>query len=319
MTSQDDWAYRSATDTVAALARREISSRELVESAITRIEAGDGRINAVVVRDFEQARAAAARADEALAAGVRLALLGLPITVKESIDVAGLPKTWGNPAFRGNRAEADALAVQRLKAAGAVLLGKTNVPFMLGDWQTFNEIYGTTNNPHDTQRAPGGSSGGSAAALAAGFVPLELGSDFFGSLRNPAHCCGVFAHRPTLDVVPMRGGAPPGVPAVPGSGGFAVLGPMARSARDLALALGVLAGPDPLGEGLAYQLTLPPPRQAALRNFRVLLLQTIRSARSPPTCARSSTTWRRSWNARGARCRGRVPCCPTLGRSTACS
>ena len=274
MTSKDDWAYRSATDTVAALARREISSRELVEGAIARIEAGDGRINAVVVRDFERARAAAGRADEALAAGERRPLLGVPFTVKESIDVAGLPKTWGNPAFREFRAEADALAVERLKAAGAVLVGKTNVPVMLGDWQTFNEIYGTTNNPYDTRRAPGGSSGGSAAALAAGFVPLELGSDFFGSLRNPAHCCGVFGHRPTLDVVPMRGGGtPPGAPAGPSTGGFAVLGPMARSARDLALAFGVLAGPDPLAEGLAYRLDLPPPRQQALPSFRVLLLQ----------------------------------------------
>jgi amidase len=273
MTSNDDWAYRSATDTVAALARREISSRELVDSAIGRIEAQDGRINAVVVRDFERARAAADRADQALAAGERLPLLGLPVTVKESIDVAGLPKTWGNPAFREFRPEADALAVARLKAAGAILLGKTNVPFMLVDWQTFNDIYGTTNNPHDIRRAPGGSSGGSAAALAAGFVPLELGSDFFGSMRNPAHCCGVFAHRPTLDVVPMRGVGVPGVPAGPSTGGFAVLGPMARSARDLALAFGVLAGPDPRAEGLAYRLALPPPRHQALRSFRILLLQ----------------------------------------------
>ncbi|HEX4476004.1 MAG TPA: amidase [Polyangiaceae bacterium] len=271
MRTTEDWAYRSASDAVAALAARELSSREMVDLAIARIEARDGAINAVVVRDFDRARVAAAEADAALAAGERRPLLGLPLTVKESIDVAGLAKTWGNPAFATARAESDALAIARLKAAGAIVLGKTNVPFMLGDWQTYNEIYGTTNNPYDLDRTPGGSSGGSAAALAAGFVSLELGSDFFGSLRSPAHCCGVFAHRPSLDVIPTRGGAPPGLPVLPGRGTFAVLGPLARSARDLSLALDVLAGPDPWTDGVAYQLSLPPSRHET-RPFRVLLL-----------------------------------------------
>jgi amidase len=128
------------------------------------------------------------------------------MTVKEQFGVAGLPTTWGEPKFKDWKAQADALSVQRLKAAGAIVIGKTNVPLQLSDWQSFNEVYGTTNNPWDLTRTPGGSSGGAAAALAAGFVPLELGSDIGGSLRAPAHFCGVFAHKPSLDLVPQRGG-----------------------------------------------------------------------------------------------------------------
>jgi amidase len=168
-------AYRSAEDLVAALAKREISARELVDLAIARIEALDGKINAVVVRDFDRARIASDAADAALARGERRPLLGLPMTVKEQYNVAGLPTTWGNPKFKDWRPDADALAVARLKAAGAIIIGKTNVPLGLHDWQSYNEIYGTTNNPWDLGRTPGGSSGGAAAALAAGFVPLELG------------------------------------------------------------------------------------------------------------------------------------------------
>ena len=164
-------AYRTAGDLVKALADRQVSSRELVDSAISRIEALDPKINAVVVRDFDRARAAADAADAALAKGERRALLGVPMTVKEQYAVAGLPTTWGDPKNKDRKADADALVVQRLKAAGAVILGKTNVPLNLSDWQSFNEVYGTTNNPWDLSLTPGGSSGGSAAALAAGFVP----------------------------------------------------------------------------------------------------------------------------------------------------
>jgi amidase len=198
-------AYRSAGELVQVLASRQISSRELVDSAIGRIEALDPKINAVVVRDFDRARAAADAADAALARGERHPLLGLPMTVKEQFNVAGLPTTWGHPKFKDWRPDADGLAVQRLRAAGAIILGKTNVPVDLGDWQSYNEVYGTTNNPWDLTRSPGGSSGGAAAALAAGFVPLELGSDIGGSLRSPAHFCGVFSHKPSLDLLPQRG------------------------------------------------------------------------------------------------------------------
>ena len=202
-------AYRTAGELVPALAGRQVSSRELVDSAIARIEALDPKINAVVVRDFDRARAAADAADAALARGERHPLLGLPMTVKEQFNIAGLPTTWGHPKLKDWRPDADALAVQRLKAAGAIILGKTNVPVDLGDWQSYNEVYGTTNNPWDLTRTPGGSSGGAAAALAAGFVPLELGSDIGGSLRAPAHFCGVFSHKPSLDLVPQRGSGPP--------------------------------------------------------------------------------------------------------------
>jgi amidase len=265
-------AYGSATDLLAALRRRDISSAELVAHAIDRIEALDDRVNAVVVRDFERARKAAEAADAALARGEQQPLLGLPMTVKESFNIAGLPTTWGYPHARDFVPEEDSLPVTRLKRAGAIILGKTNVPYDLGDWQSYNEIYGTTNNPWDTGRTPGGSSGGSAAALAAGFVPLELGSDIGGSLRTPAHFCGVYAHKPTYALLPSRGQSPPGVTPLPNEPDLAVIGPMARSAADLAVALDVLAGPDPL-LGTAYRLDLPPPRHAALKDFRVLVLE----------------------------------------------
>jgi len=265
-------SYRSASEMVEALASRQISARELLEASISRIEALDPKINAVVVRDFDRARAAADATDAALARGERRPLLGLPMTVKEQFNIVGLPTTWGNPKFKDWKPDFDALAVQRLKAAGAVLLGKTNVPLNLTDWQSFNEVYGTTNNPWDLGRTPGGSSGGSAAALAAGFVPLELGSDIGGSLRAPAHFCGVFAHKPTLDLVPQRGAGPPQTPAIPVRGDLAVIGPLARSAADLALELGVVAGPDELMEGVGYKLALPPPRHEKLADFRVLVI-----------------------------------------------
>jgi amidase len=195
------------------------------------------------------------------------------MTVKESFNVADLPTTWGIPAFKDWRPSQDALAVARLKAAGAVILGKTNIPFMISDWQSFNEVYGTTNNPWDRARTPGGSSGGAAAALASGYVALELGSDINGSIRQPAHCCGVFGHKPSTGLVPLHGHAPPGGPLMSADGtvGLGVVGPLARTAGDLDLALGLLAGPDD-ADGLGYRLTLPPPRHERLSEFRVLLL-----------------------------------------------
>src|SRR5262245_62151615 len=263
--------YRTAEGLLAALAARQVSALELTNHAIARIEAHDGRINAVVVRDFERARAAAAEADKALAAGERRPLLGLPMTVKESFNVAGLPTTWGFPRGKDWRPPEDAVIVARAKAAGAIVLGKTNVPVALADWQSYNDIYGTTNNPWDLGRSPGGSSGGSAAALAAGLVPLELGSDIGGSLRVPAHFCGVYAHKPTQALVPSRGPTPPGVPALPVDVDLAVVGPMARSAADLSLLLDVIAGPD-AQVATAYRLALPPSRREDLRSFRALVL-----------------------------------------------
>ena len=261
----------SATELVAALAARRIGALELTEEAIGRIEARDGPINAVVVRDFDRARDAARAADAALARGERGPLLGLPMTVKESHDVAGLPTTWGFEPFKGFVAAEDSVGVSRLKAAGAVILGKTNVPPWLADYQSNNPIYGRTRNPYDLSRTPGGSSGGSAAALAAGMVPLEFGSDIGGSIRMPAHFCGVYGHKPSYALVPNRGHSPPYVSTEGAGVVLAVVGPLARTAADLGLALDVLAGPD-RDEATGYRLALPPARHAKLADYRVLLL-----------------------------------------------
>ncbi|MGH8147203.1 MAG: amidase [Rhodanobacteraceae bacterium] len=269
-----EWTYKSAQELAAALAAREVSACELADAAIARIENLDPKLNAVCVRDFDRARNAARAADDALAMGERRPLLGIPLLVKESFNVAGLPTTWGFPQHKDFVPTEDALPVARVKAAGGVVLGKTNVPLGLGDWQSYNDIYGTTNNPFDPTCSPGGSSGGSAAALAAGYVPLALGSDLGGSLRMPAHFCGVYAHKPTLGVVPARGHCPPPVAPLPESADLAVVGPMARGAADLALLFDVMAGPDEIDAGIAYRLDLPAPRHERLGDFRVLVLDT---------------------------------------------
>lgn len=267
-----DWDFKTGVELVAALAAKQVSAVELAQQAIRRIELQDPSINAICVRDFDRALDAARDADAALRAGERRPLLGVPLTIKESFDVVGLPTTWGMPAFRDYRPAQDAVAVARVKAAGAVLLGKTNVPFALADWQSYNELYGTTNNPWDLDRTPGGSSGGSSAALAAGFGALSLGSDIGGSLRAPAHCCGIYAHKPSFGLLPSRGHTRPAVPALPLERDLAVIGPMARCAADLALLLDVLSAPDEETLGIAYRVALPPTRHEELKRFRVLVL-----------------------------------------------
>ncbi|MFE6664066.1 amidase [Streptomyces sp. NPDC057697] len=262
----------TAENMTAALRAGEVSSAELTDEAIARIERDDKAVNAICVPDFDRARAAARRADQARAHGEDGPLFGVPVTVKESYDVVGMTTTWGMPQHRDFMPTEDAVQVSRLKAAGAVVLGKTNVPLGLQDIQSFNEIYGTTNNPWDHSRTSGGSSGGSAAALASGFGALSIGSDIAGSLRTPAHFCGIYAHKPTLGLAPTRGMAPPPAPALPVDPDLAVAGPMARSARDLTLLLDVMAGPDELTLGVAYDVTLPPARHERLRDFRVLVL-----------------------------------------------
>src|SRR5262249_54358435 len=262
--------FGTTQELTAALAAKKISALELTDHFIARIEALDGKINSVVVRDFERARVGAKAADAALARGESRPLLGIPIVVKESFDVAGLPTTWGVPALKDFVPAADALMVARVKAAGAIVLGKTNVPYVLGDWQSFNDIYGTTNNPWDLGRSPGGSSGGSSAALAAGFAPISLGSDIGGSVRVPAPFCGSYANRPTLNLTPPRG------PRLPGTvhrvSDLAVVGPRARTTADLEFLLDLTSDPDESRAGIAYRLALPKARHAALRDFRVLVV-----------------------------------------------
>jgi amidase len=266
------WSFKTAVELSEALAAKKVSAVELAQDAIARIERHDSKINAICVRDFGRGLESARAADAALARGETKPLLGLPLTVKESYNIAGLPTTWGFPPQKDFVPPEDALSISRVKAAGGVILGKTNVPVGLADWQSYNDIYGTTNNPFDLGRTPGGSSGGSAAALAAGYGPLSLGSDIGGSLRVPAFHCGVYAHKPTFALVPTRGHTPPPFPPIPLDRDMAVIGPMARSAADLSLLLEVIAGPDPLEAGVGYKLALPPPRRNDLKNFRVLAI-----------------------------------------------
>ena len=262
------WTVRRQVDELRA---RRVSASELLEQTVDRIESMDGALNAVVVRDFDRARAAARVADEALGRGDQRPLLGLPVTVKEAFNVAGLPTTWGLPGTDQIPVLEDAVVVARLKAAGAIIIGKTNAPTMLADWQCANPVYGVTRNPWDLDRTPGGSSGGGAAALAAGFVAVEFGSDLSASLRAPAHFCGIYAHKPSYGLIPTRGFAPPGAPPLSPAIDLSVVGPMARCPGDLALALEVTAGPDER-EAVGYRLNLPAPRHAALRDYRVLIL-----------------------------------------------
>ncbi len=237
-------AFKSATELVAMLRGAQISAAELLTEYQARVRRFDDKINSII---WQAPNADAIACD----ADARSPLAGLPMTVKEAYALAGSPTTWGIEELRNNVPDADSVVVERLRTAGATLFGKTNVPLNLGDFQSYNAIYGTTNNPWDHTRTPGGSSGGSAAALAAGLTALEMGSDIGGSIRNPAHYCGVFGHKPTYKLVPSRGHAPPGVLA---EFDIAVVGPMARSAVDLDLALDIVAGADRIEAGLRYDL-----------------------------------------------------------------
>ncbi len=265
--------FAPATELLAARAAGRVTASELTDLYIRRIERHDGRLNAVVVRDFARARQQARAADRAAARGEGGALLGLPMTIKESFNVVGLPTTCGVLDWRDFVSRHDAPAVERTRAAGAVLLGKTNVPPMLADWQSANPIHGRANNPWDLGRTPGGSSGGSAAAIAAGLSAFEVGSDIGGSIRVPAVFCGVYGHRPSETLLPKSGQFP--FPPLPNSVAvMGVQGPIARSAEDLELGLAVLAGPD-AGEDVAWRVALPPARHDRLADFRVAVLPAI--------------------------------------------
>jgi amidase len=263
-----DLPFRSATELTRALAAREISSRELLELYLTRVEKLDPQLGAVVTLDVARALERADQADAALARGERWGPLhGLPMTVKDCWDTAGLRTTCGVESLRDRVPETNAVAVQRLIDAGAIVFGKTNTPRWTLDWQTYNNLFGITRNPWDPERTSGGSSGGSAAAIGAGLAALELGSDIGGSIRIPAHCCGVYGHKPTWGIVPLRGHLP-GPPGALYEKDINVAGPLARAAEDLQLALDVLAGPLP-DAATAWRLELPPPRHERLSDFRV--------------------------------------------------
>src|SRR5215218_5123873 len=257
---------RTATQIAARIRAGEVTSREVTERMLARI-AADTTVNAVVETRAEFALQAAADADAAVDAGLELGPLhGVPMTVKECFNVAGLHTTWGNPVFADYVADWDATVVERLSQAGAIIVGKSNVHTMLADFgQTTNELYGRTNNPADLSRTPGGSSGGGAAALAAGLTYLEYGSDLVGSIRLPAAYCGVYGLKPTAGSVPLHGFQLPGPPELPLEfPNLSSIGPLARSAADLHTTLRVTGGP-----AAAPSWQLQPSRHDRLANFRV--------------------------------------------------
>lgn len=262
-------AFLSAAALAAKLRARELSCVEMLDYFVGRHQKYHDALNAIIWTDLDRARGWAKAADRKIAEGVPLRVLhGVPMTVKECFALEGSPATFGVPKLRNNYATRNALAVDRLLAAGAVIFGKTNVPPWLVDGQSDNEIYGRTNNPWDLSRTPGGSSGGAAAAVAAGITGVEIGTDIASSIRNPAHYCGVFGHKPTWGICPKRGASHDDAIAEPD---ISVLGPLARSAEDLAITLGVVAGPDEI-DGVGYRLALPEPRAKELRDFRIALI-----------------------------------------------
>ena len=263
-----DLAYSSATTIARKIRQGEISSREAVDYFLARVEALDKRINSVVTIDAERARREADAADAALARGEAAGPLhGVPMTIKDSFQTAKMRTTSGAPELATFIPKEDAWPVARLREAGAIIFGKTNLPIYAGDLQSYNEVFGTTNNPYDLSRSPGGSSGGSAAALACGFTPLELGSDIGGSIRLPSHMSGVAGHKPSYGIVPAHGQIP-GPPGTLTLADLAVAGPMARSVEDLKLGLDILAGPNRWDKA-AWRLQLPPPRRQVLKQYRV--------------------------------------------------
>jgi amidase len=264
----DDMHWWSATETARRIAAREVSSREVLEYMVARVDRLDGAINCVVHRDLDRARAAADAADTAVLAGEDLGPFhGVPITIKDSFQTAGCRTTSGAPELADFVPSEDAAPVARLREAGAVMWAKTNLPIWAGDIQSYNDVYGTTLNPFHPDRTCGGSSGGSAAALAMGFTALELGSDIGGSIRVPAHYSGVAGHKPSYGIVPAHGQIP-GMPGTFSQADLAVAGPMARHVDDLETALGVLIGPD-RWDAPAWHIDLPPSRHADPRQLRV--------------------------------------------------
>lgn len=261
-------AYQPARELARMIREREISAEALLEHFLARVERLNPAINAVVGLEPDAARRRAREADAALARGENWGPLhGVPMTVKDSFEIAGMTTTAGAKEMREHRADTNAAAVQRLVDAGAIVYGRTNVPLYTGDLQTYNDVYGTTNNPWAPDRTTGGSSGGAAAALAAGLTPLELGSDLAGSIRIPAHCCGVFGHKPSYGIVSTRGHIP-GPPGTLRRPDISVAGPLARNAEDLALAMELLVGPDP-EEATGWRLELPQPRKDTLTDYRI--------------------------------------------------
>jgi amidase len=261
-----------------------ISSHELTAHVFERIRKYNGRVNAFVTLVEDRATAQARAADEAQAQGKPTGPLhGVPIPMKDDKKTAGIRSTCGAKIYAGNVPKENAPAVQRLLDAGAIIVGKTNLPEWVPGFQSYNEVAGTTNNPWNPQRTSGGSTGGGAAALARGMGFLELGSDIGGSIRTPSHFCGVFGHKPTIDVISDEGFVEP-PDANPSPDRLSVNGPLSRNPRDLLLALQLAGGPAGM-QRIAYSWKLPPARGCAITASATCW--TIRSARWRRMCAGS--------------------------------
>ncbi|SFM16596.1 amidase [Marinobacter zhejiangensis] len=266
--SQAPLHYRPAHQLADDLRSGKLTSVELTQSLLHRINSHNPHINAFTYVDGKSALEAAADADARLKAGVEPGPLhGLPLTVKDTWEVAGMPCTAGAPKLKRHRPKQSAAVVQRLQDAGAIILGKSNVPLYASDIQSYNRLFGVTNNPHNKNHTPGGSSGGAAAALAAGMTPLEIGSDLAGSIRTPSHFCGVFGHKPSRGLISMRGHIP-GPPGALSEPDLVTGGPMARTSDDLELLLDVLAGPNSQ-EARSWKLEMEQSSHASLSQVRV--------------------------------------------------
>ena len=261
--------FDSAHEILEKIKQREVSSLEVLESFLAQVEKVNPKINAIVALDAERAKEKAIEADNKINLKSKLGPLhGLPMTIKDAFEVEGIVSTGGNPAWKDNIPKRNAEAVQRLVDAGAIIFGKTNVPFLSSDLQSFNKIYGTTNNPWDLERTPGGSSGGSAAALAAGMTPLELGSDIGGSIRVPAHFCGLYGHKPSYNIISEVGHMPPPPGSILTGNGLSVAGPLARSPEDLEIALDVLVSAQEQ-DSQAWKVKLPKARTKKIKELKI--------------------------------------------------
>lgn len=246
MAFSDDLFFAPAHQLAAMLRKREVSSTEMVSAFIERIESTNHGLNAVVTLVEERAAREAEDSDRRLAGkGDVRPLEGLPITIKDSVMTEGVRSTDGMKIFEHHVPKRDAPTVARLRAAGAVIIAKTNLPEMAMDYDCDNPVFGATNNPWNRERVPGGSSGGEAAALAAGMSPLGLGSDYGGSIRVPSHFCGTVGLKPTWGTIPGTGHMPPGEAAAPGIAHMATVGPMARFVDDLTLSYNIIRGAHP--------------------------------------------------------------------------
>ena len=261
--------FDSAHEILEKIKLREVSSLEVLESFLAQVEKVNPTINAIIALDIERAKEKAIEADNKINLKSKLGPLhGLPMTIKDAFEVEGIVSTGGNPAWKDNIPKRNAEAVQRLVDAGAIIFGKTNVPFLSSDLQSFNKIYGTTNNPWDLERTPGGSSGGSAAALAAGMTPLELGSDIGGSIRVPAHFCGLYGHKPSYNIISEVGHMPPPPGSILTGNGLSVAGPLARSPEDLEIALDVLVSAQEQ-DSQAWKVKLPKARTKKITELKI--------------------------------------------------